>query len=69
MKLIVENIGLDPHQVEKGSSQLDMWTEIEYWIKIQVDGKWYINKDKSYQLDEALVKRDEELDRISGSRG
>ena len=68
--MIIIEVGLEPHQVEKGTSQMDMWTETEYYIKISEDGKvWYVNRDKSYSLEEGLKKRDEMLDRITGRRG
>lgn len=67
--MIILEVGLEPHQVEKGTLG-DPYTEIEYYIKISEDEKvWYVNRDVSYTLEDGIKKRDEMMDRISGHRG
>lgn len=66
--MIILEVGLEPHSVDKGD-QRDPYTETEYWIKVNDGGKeWYVNREKSYGLNEALKKRDEMLDGIKGRR-
>ncbi|KKN06014.1 hypothetical protein LCGC14_1081600 [marine sediment metagenome] len=59
---------MEPHQVEVGTSQMDLRTETEYYIKVSDGNEWFVNRDKSYDLNDALKKRDEMLDGISGRR-
>jgi len=68
IKLIIIEVGLEPHQVEVGTSQMDLRTETEYYIKVSDGNEWFVNRDKSYDLNDALKKRDEMLDGISGRR-
>ena len=69
MGMIIIDVGLVAHNIERGD-QRDRWTDTEYYIKINDGGtEWYVNKDKSYTLDEALKKRDEMLDGVQGRRG
>ena len=64
--MIVEDVGIEPYEMEGG--RMDE-PQTKYWIKILVGNKWYVNKDKSYTLEGALAKRDEELDGVRGRRG
>ncbi len=68
--MIIIDVGLEPHDVQKGSNQMDLWTETEYYIKVNDGGtEWYVDREHSYSLEEALKKRDELLDGIGGRRG
>lgn len=68
--MIIIEVGLEPHQVQKGENQMDMRTETEYYIKVSENGQvWYVNRDVSYSLEGGLKKRDEMMDRVNGQRG
>ena len=67
--MIILEVGLEPHKVTE-DGQRDSYITTEYFIKISEDGKiWYVNNKESLKLDDALKKRDELLDRITGRRG
>jgi len=65
--MIVDDIGLEETTYETGA-QMDSYTKVGYYIKIKANGKWYVNREKHYPLEEALKIRDEELNGVKGSR-
>ena len=68
--MIIIDVGLEPTTVEYGHPMQPTY-KTKYYIKVsEGNGKeWFVNRDKSYTLEEALTKRDEMLDGIKGRRG